>query len=240
MKYLAGEKDEEVKKGIESALKRSEAIVAEGRKKGGATAAAALAGRVEMLMRADVFGHPADANEVVTLAEEADKIHSSSRTRSTLQAALLFRASKAIAANHEGYRTMTGKYDRVLGAFYSVAIAAGGTEGALRQAAVQNADVQRVGVLTEEDRQRFPETSSVYDWALLRSLDGREAARVAEGYRHSAVDQMRNQLSREIDSADVGEAVSEWWESQIIGKPEEGEAALSRLNKLGVVLPLGQ
>ncbi|MGN6370408.1 MAG: hypothetical protein ACTHN5_19305 [Phycisphaerae bacterium] len=237
-KYMAGERDGDLRKSTESELKRSEAVMAEARKKGGVTAAMAMGMHAESLMSAAALGMPEDADAIVALAEEADRTSSSWGTRNTLEGALLYRASTALKEKDAGYRAMMAKYERVLGSAYGVAIATDGG-GAVQRLAIENGDVQRAATMNEEDSRRFPESSSVYEWALLRNLDKGEASRLAGVYRQVPCIGLRADVLRVLNPATASGAVDEWWDAHMNGKPDLGEEAMGRLGQIGVALPLG-
>ena len=157
-------------------MERAEKTLTEARKVGGATFAIA-AGLVVRRLAQVQLGVVFDCDEMVRLAEEADKIAPSVGTRSTLQSALLARANKDLSVHDKEYAALAKKAGRSLTNGEVVAIALW-RKGKLRDQTAANADVRRTIELIQKDFTLFTEPSE-WEWAMLRAGYPEVAARVA-------------------------------------------------------------
>src|SRR5262249_37633994 len=152
------------------------------RKAGGATKAVAAAELVQELARADGLELPVDGDELVRLAEEADRAASSRGTRASLISALLVRAGRGLAGQDKGYAALSAKTRRALGHGYLLALVLSGEVGP-REAALKNADVRRALDLERQEVKAFPDEAGPWAWALLRGPHPEEAAAIARAAR---------------------------------------------------------
>jgi tetratricopeptide (TPR) repeat protein len=235
--HLSGQKDQEAQVAIKAAIKRRESQDAAARAKGGVTAAVALDRHAEQLLALHHVGAAVDADNVVSLAEEAHRLAPSEGTHSTLLSAYLFRASLDLRRSDPAIETFFGRYERAAGTTYLMTVAAS-EPSAFQPKVIQHADVQRAIALIRQACGRYPQGRGNQEWALLKGADPGEAARIADQIRATPRDAVNQSIDSLLNPASVEEAIDTYWLMQILGKPEDGKAALARVVAMGVPVPV--
>jgi hypothetical protein len=183
-----------------------------------------------------MLGVAFDADELVRLAEEAQKAAPSAGTRSTLQTALLARASKALAAQEPEYAAMADKVRRALSSSHLIAVALA-REGKPRVAALANADVKRALELARAAAAEFPNDPNEWSWAVLRAAYPEDAARIADALKGNELVRLERTLDARLSSPNTATALRQAWALEAAGKPEEARDVLKRSAADGVPLP---
>ena len=235
--FLGGEKDSQNQTAINAALKRNQDQAAAAHTKGGATEALSLTGRADLLLSLDSCGSAVDPATIVALAENAGKVWQCEGNYATLLSAYLFRAADQLRHADPAFDAFVTKYKRSIGTTHLMAVAAS-EPSSFQQAVLQNADVQRVQGLIRQATAAYPEGRSVYEWALLKNSDAGEADRVAEVIRRTPREPVSQSISNHLNPASTAEALNTYWLMQILGKPEDGKAALARVAALGIPMPI--
>lgn len=196
-----------------------------------ATAGAMLC---QVLLARHALGDPVDADQAVRLAEDAWKTDPSSGARSALRDALSFCALKRLSADHASLRKLWEQLGPTHDTFTLLAIAAG-ADPAVRAAISADADVQRILELRIDQRERFPDGSSLSTWALCRHIapdQARiEAKRIAEDH---PVDALGIAISLELYPYDADSVWEAGWLHMLEGRPEEGRKLIDQYNALGL------
>src|SRR5262249_35466742 len=147
----------------------------------------------------------ADLDDVVKLAEEAHKAAPSSATASTLEGALLARASDRLAAKQPDYAAMAKRTRRSLGAADLIAGALW-REGKLRDAALADPDVRRTLELVRETLRKFPGSPSSWMWVMLRAADPEQGPALAKALQSNEWVKMDEELSRLLSPPNASSA----------------------------------
>jgi tetratricopeptide (TPR) repeat protein len=238
LEIYEGKKDEKLRKELTDAIERSREILEAVRKKDNRNVTFAVAATylVGAKLALEGVGLPVPADEVVSLAEEAHAAAPSWSTQSTLEMALLARASQALEKEEPAYADMVKRAQRVLGSRYLLAVALS-REGKARDAALRNKDVKRVLELVLDDRAKFPESPNVWAWAMLRSAHPDEAAKVAKLLAKDADDEIDRKLGMKLSNVDAATAFGHAWSLQAAGKDDQAREVLKKLAARGVPLP---
>lgn len=235
--FYAGANDPKYRRESEAGIERFEKLVNMTRGQSPATTfAVAAAYLAAARMAADMLGIRADADELVALAEEAHAAAPSSGTRRTLVAALLFRAGQTLARQDSACAEMASRASHSLPAVYLVAVALT-RPGEQRDAALNNADVQRAVSLLIEDGRAFPAERSSWNWAILRAGHPEEAARVASALRQDEVGRIGQAIVLLLSPVSARTAFDAYWSALIDGNEDEGAEILRRCAASGVPMP---
>jgi tetratricopeptide (TPR) repeat protein len=237
LKGYKGEYDEKNRKEWKAAEKRFADLVSATRKKpGGTTFAIAADHLISTRLALDTVGVAVDFDDLVALAEEADKAAPSSATRATLKAALLARASRTLAGQQADYQAMVKRALRSLGTSYLIPVALG-REAKLRDAVLANKDVQRAIVLVKEDADRFPDRFDTWSWAMLQNSYPEEAKHMAETIRKDEPGKIGRSMDLKLSPVSAAGVFRVYWAQQIIGKGPEDIDVLKACARRGVPLP---
>lgn len=234
--HISGAKDDKFRMALSSDVKRDEALIAAARAKGSRTAAVALSHHVEQVLALDQFTGMTDADQVVAMAEEADRLAPSSSTSGTVMAARLFRAQQRLSRTDPAFREFANKYNRSLGSTYLMAVAAGET-GPLQREVLADPDVRQVVERVRAEAGLFPEGRSPFEWELLRAADAQAAEQAAEAIRHEPWKVVEQSIANRLRPASAAEAVETNWLMQVLGRPEDGRAVVSHVAALGIPVP---
>ncbi len=234
--FWAGKNDEKLRKEGQSAVTRYERLVDATRPTGGPTFALTVASLVQTWVGLEGLGLDIDHTFLVKLAEEAHRLAPSVGTIRTLRSALLARASKTLAAQEPEYRQLADKGLRPIGSQYLIAVALW-REGKPRAAAQANDDVKRALALILEENKRFPEDSSEWSWAMLRSAHPEEAARLAEKLKTNKKLRLERTLTSRLSPPVPSQALRECWLLDSAGKTAEGLEVLRKAAREGLPLP---
>jgi hypothetical protein len=133
-----------------------------------------------------------DINEAVKFAEEGVGLVPSTGGRHRLFYALQARAHEELAAKDSEYGRFAASARSVLPPSLTLIMAL--DHQTLRSAILEHPDVRRTAELYIEERQKFPQTPSTWDWFLLRHTH----AERAESLRAAALADECQRLSSEI------------------------------------------
>jgi hypothetical protein len=206
------------------------------RKLGGATQAAAVAELVLEMGRADGLGLPLDPNELIRLAEEADRAAPSHGTRLQLIGALITRAGRTLAASNKTYAAWVARSRRALGHGSLLALALS-ESGPLRDAVRKNPDMRRAMDLERKAVQAFPGESNPWAWALLRDAYPDEAARLVKLLSSDETGRLLEVLGKKLSPLSAQGAVTQFWTCRMMGNEAEARAVLRRAAARGIPLP---
>lgn len=231
-----GKKEEKQRTEHKARVARLRKALEEARKVGGATRAAAAAELALELSRADGLGLPVDADELVRLAEEADRAATSQGTRRELVGSLLARAGRTLVASNKTYAAWVKRSRRALGHGTLLALAL--TEGGpLAKAVLKNADVQRAMGLERELLKAFPDESNPWAWALLRDTHPKDAARLVKANASDERGRLLRALGSKLGPMNAQGVVNEYWSLRMAGNDTEARAVLRAAAKRGIPLP---
>jgi hypothetical protein len=235
--YYAGRDDARTRTDLDVQQRRQEATLAAARKNApGVTVAVAATHLAQTRIQQDGLGVAVKGDEVVALAEEAHAAAPSSATHGDLVAALLLRASQALAKQEPAYAALLAKGRRCLEPSYLIAVVLERNEK-LRAPVLANKDVQRALALVREETAKWPEDQGVWVWAMLRFSYPDEAAKLADLLRKNDLVQAERAIEPRLQPFSGTAAVREAWALQIAGKEAEGREVLKQCAKRGVPLP---
>ncbi|HEY7428916.1 MAG TPA: hypothetical protein VH682_32090 [Gemmataceae bacterium] len=235
--FFAGKRDELIRQETEAQCDRCAQLVREtGRGRRGITYAVAATELAALQMTLDSVGRPADAGEVVSLAESAHTAAPSDATRRGLEVALLFRARRNLARKDAAFAALVSRTRRSLEAKDHIAVALM-HEGEMRQAALADADVQRVLELVRQSLRQFPDDPSKWAWIMLRAADADEAAQLAKVIRDDPSEAVVQAIDGKLAPFSAGIALRTCWSLQVAGKDREGAAILKRCAARGTPMP---
>ncbi len=235
--YSSGALDEKYLADFASTSERSEELMRLTRNRPPATTfAVAAGGWITNQMARSQMGIPIDFDELVRIAEEAHAVAPSARTRQYLYLSLMYRASNDLAQTQPTYAQMLSRTRRSLSP--SAVIAAVLTHpGDLRQAAIENSDVDRAAKLIIEERNKMPHRGYPWDWAVLQAFDEEQATRLSDLIRHDEFRQLIASLSTKLSPADAERALKEYWTSLMAGNQTEAIDILKNYADQGIQLP---
>lgn len=233
--FQAGRDDARIVEQLDTSIKRLQQAMTQAEENGRhetLAVAASLLSRQKLVLT--TIGKPADGDEIVRLAEKAHAASPSSGSRTALVNALLQRASQRIAKSLPEFAEFTDQRRRLVSNSSLVTIALSG-EGAMRDAALADPDVQRAGKLLKESVEAFPEDASVWHWAVLSQLEPEAAATLVDAL---ATDE-QGRLTREIESYlspdSPSTVLDQYWEAQMKGDDQQAQAAAGRLAELEIL-----
>ena len=235
----AGDREEQRRAAAAGAILRAEAVLKAARaRRRDATFAIAAAGLANARMRGHHAGLAADADAVVSLAEEAHAAAPSYRTRNVLTNALLFRAGRQLASTQPGYARMAEKTHRSTTDSDLVGDALNGDEP-LRGAARQDPDIRRaVDVILSAYRDDPEHEASPWAWCLVRAFDPREGDRIARTYLKNESAQLSRQVRSKLEPTSASAALSLYWAAEMVGPDAGGHDILRAYAARGVPLPI--
>jgi hypothetical protein len=206
------------------------------RKVGGATRAAAAAELALELSRADGLGLPLDADELVRLADEAERAAPSRGTRTELVGSLLTRAGRTLTASDKTYAAWVAKSRRALGhgTLLALALTKGGK---LAGAVSKNADMRRAMELERGLLKAFPDESNPWAWALLRDSYPEDAARLAKTAASDESGRLLREIGGKLGPLNGQGAVNQYWALRMAGNDAAARAVLRDAAKRGIPLP---
>lgn len=235
--FLDGSKDQQNQSSINASLKRSADAAAALVGKGGVTAAVALDEQVDQWLALDSNGGTIDADKVVALAEQAHQLAPSEATYGRLNAAYLYRASVGLRRSDPAFDEFYNKYKRSIGTTYLMAVAAS-EPGPLQQKVLENPDTQKAIAIMRADTSAYPEGASIYEWAMLKNADAKAAGNIAVELRKRPRESVEQSIANLLNPVSADEALDTYWLGQILGKPEDGKAALHKVAGMGIPIPI--
>lgn len=240
--FISGSRDAQDVPKVKAALKRVEDLAAAVVPAGGRTAAVALDRQVDSLMSVEVFEHSADLDKAVKLAEDARRLSTSSRTGGTLSATYVYRAARDLRRADGAFDAYCKRYERSVGIpqlMAAVAAGDGGGDGdAFRAAVLANADFRRAVALVRDENAQYPEGGTPYEWAMLKNADPAAADRIAGNLRKTPRKQVEESIASLLSPSSGGEALEVYWLMQVLGKPDDGRAAVRTVADQGIPLPV--
>jgi hypothetical protein len=234
---LGGAKDQQTRVSLAASLKRVEQQVNAVRPKGGATAALAIDQQIEVLMGLDIYTGDVDADKVLKLAEEADRLAPSSGTKGVLAAAHLFHAAKDLRRANPAFDAYCKKFDRSVGVIFLLPAVAS-EPGPFQQDVLKDAHVRRFVDLSRDEASRFPDHPTPYLWAMMKNVDAAEAEKAAQIIRAAQRKQLDQSISSLLHPTSATQAMETYWLMQILGKPQEAKVAIQKVAALGIPIPI--
>ncbi len=233
--YLAGKDEAKKVEEVRTHVTRTTEALAAARALDRRTFAVAVGRYVRAKSGAWGVGLPADADELVKLADEAHAAAPSAGTESALHTALTFRAHLTLTRDDADYAAMAKRTHRsfstgLLG--YALTV-----DGPHRARALANADVKRLAALAEESYRREPDRATASEWALLRSVGSGLAKEVGEKVQANERGRARRELTRALSPFSAATALDEYWNLLLAGKDAEAKKVITDLGTKGVPIP---
>jgi hypothetical protein len=237
---FTGNKDSKNLEDLRNALKRTGAILAEARKTGGATLAAAASSHIQAVLHGESLPPATDlpvpnADALVRLAEEAHAAAPSQATAELLFSTLAYRAHHTLAGQGGAYGALAKRTQRSLGSSVLTYVLA--RPGPLCDKALANADVQRGITLQIDQLKAFPDDVSPATWAWLRAAHPQEAARVAKTLLADPLAQLQRSIGQALSPLGSGTILDGYLTLRLSGKEAEAAAVFKRAAAQGVPLP---
>jgi len=242
--YLSGAKDGQNKLAVVSALKREEQMAKEASANAGSgpvaarTAAYLLSQQAASLMALDLYTDSEDADKIVSLSEEANRLSGSAATSGIMCASYFFRACKDLRHADPALDGLYKKFSRTLGSTYLLAATAS-SPNPLQQAVLKNADVQKAIALQVSEASDFPDSRSSVEWAFLLNFNPAEAARAAETIRQSPRFVVEQTIAMELAPTSLTSALDGYWLYYVLNQPEKASECLRKAAAVGLQLPFG-
>lgn len=234
---LSGAKDQQNQTTLAASLKRTTDLATALRPKGGRTAAVAICNQIATMMALDLYNTPADPAKILALAEEAHGFSPSASTSGIVASAHYFKAYKELRKNNPAFEAYCKKCERSVN-FVNLLTLAGSEPGPLQQDVLKHPDLQKAIAITKEQTALFTDKNSPQDWALLKQVDAGEAEQMAKFIRNSPRALIEQSIAEKLSPVSANQALETYWFMQIMGKPQEGRAALRRVAAMGIPLPI--
>jgi hypothetical protein len=237
--YLKGVHDQEQAAQLTSSIKHYQRVAQEQRTISPLTAAIAMDDEVARLMSLDQMGKDVDADQVLSLAQDAQALSPGSATTTALLAAHFFHAASDLAKADPAFAAFRSMYRRTLSADDLVAFIAS-EPGPFQSELLQNVEVQlAIGLMKQQDAS-FPDNRSPQEWALLKNVDPPAADQAAKIILASPRGAIEQSIAALLSPASTSSALQRFWSLQIQNKPDEAKAALQKLSDLGIPMPVPQ
>jgi hypothetical protein len=234
--FYSGKRDAELIKNSQVSLQRWRSQVEATRKEGGPVFALAVHYLALIQYQRAMLEQQVDADELVTLGEQADAAAPSDASRSSLVAALLFRASRSLEQMDAEYARMTKKARRSMGTSYLIAVALS-SEGQLRDKVLANADIQRALELVRQEWHELPDEATEWTWVMLQAAYPEESAKVADAYRSDELRQARRAIEAKLSLLSATSAFQQYWAAKMAGEEAKGLEVLKSCAARGVPMP---
>jgi hypothetical protein len=231
--FLSGAKDQQRTANLTASLKRSQDLADRLRPGGGCTAAVAIDRQVQQMLVLDQYTGTADADRVVALGTEAQRIAPSANAGGVLMVARLFRAARTLRHADPAFDAFYQKHMRSIGITALMAVAAS-EPSSYQQKVLHDPDMLATLDLVRDDGKRFPMSRSPDEWALLKNADAPEAQKVAESIRSVPRKLVEQSIIALLEPADVNGAMEAYWLLQINGQADAARAALHRVADQGI------
>ncbi len=108
---------------------------------------------------------------------------------------------------------------------------------ALAQLIRQNSNFRKGLDLLKQEGQIFPSYRQPEEWALFRTIDADEAARVASQLKNATVDRLTDDLFFQLNPLAGTIVLRQYWTAKLNGKPEDAAAFYRQALSAGVPLP---
>ncbi len=236
--FYAGKQDARYRKDTEASIERFSKLVDELRAKSrDATFAVAAGELLESQITGSLVGLTPDADAIVSLAREAYAAVPSAATHSMVITALLFRAGRSLSQQAPAYAAMESRAGHAMASVFLVAVALG-EPGETSRVALENKDIREALSLIVEDMRFFPDSPTVWEWAMLRVARPAEAADMARAFQQSETSRLRADIDRLLAPVSANEAIKSYWTALLAGNEAEGRASLKAYAARGVPLPM--
>ena len=104
---------------------------------------------------------------------------------------------------------------------------------------LQNPDVQKVMALIKAEAAIYPEGTSIFEWAMLKNADPAAASSIANTLRTRPREVVEQSITNLLSPTSAADALETYWLDQLLGKPDEGKAAIKKVVDLGIPMPIG-
>jgi hypothetical protein len=236
---LKGTKDQELLAQGTAGMKRYQQVAQETRVNSPVTAAVALDDQVGEMLALDDYGQTIDADQLVSLAQDAQTLAPCSTSTSMLIDAHLFHAMKDLCRSNADFAAFCAAYHRTLGADDLIAYAAS-EPGPFQALVLQNAEVKSAIAMMQQQDAQFPDNRSAQEWALLKNADPGAAAKAAEIILANPTTVAIANIAGQLHPSSGGAALQSYWLLQIQNKPDEAKAVLRNVANSGVPVPVPQ
>jgi hypothetical protein len=100
-----------------------------------------------------------------------------------------------------------------------------------------NSHVAQAVALERQFAESYPEWASIDQWALFRSLDPEEAARIAQRIRANPAIDLGNRLQHEINPFNASSVIKQYWMQKLLGNNQRALEIYRDALKEGIPLP---
>ena len=180
------------------------------------------------------LGGEVDPSEVLRIAEASGAKHPSSASRSANLSANFFAGITEVAANHPGIRAAWNRCRQHFAA-YQFASALLEQGGAPADALKKNPRIMRGITLSNEQNKRYPNSSSIVDWAMLKNIDPGLAATALEN--QSEVSKLRGTVEGQLSPMSGSVLLNRYWRLKASGNPEKALEVKQNAIEQGVPWP---
>ncbi|OWK46845.1 tetratricopeptide repeat protein [Fimbriiglobus ruber] len=234
--YLAGKKDAKLLSDLKQGADRARETMAATAGKKDATYAVAVADYVRCRSTAALFGQAVDADELVTLAEQADAAGKSEGSATTLRQTLALRAHLRLIRTVPEYgRVATPAVTRLLGLIVPDLILFEG--GPLAAQIGADPDMRRRRELLRAAVTAGVEDFGPASWALLVGWNDPAAGRIAERNRADEIDLLSRRIERKTTPESVSARLKEYLAQRMAGRTELADAERKAMTAAGVPAP---
>jgi hypothetical protein len=233
--YFEGKKDDKNKEEIGHSITRARDAVEACREKKGPTLAAALARLSSLLMQMNVY-EPADADEVVKLAEEAHEVAPSDATAGALVSGLVFRAHGRLKKANPAFAALSKRTERSMGTYLLNWVIVRG--GPMRAKILADPDFKRAADLKARQSEAVPAGRGSITWALLKGSHPKQAEAIAARIR-GGLESDKAAIDLALAPLSGPSTVERAFALEIEGKAEAARELVREKAKAGVPLPGG-
>ncbi|HET6246098.1 MAG TPA: hypothetical protein VFE47_00220 [Tepidisphaeraceae bacterium] len=234
--FYSGVRDQKDTATTTASVRRCQDLAAKVRPVGGVTASVAVEELADAMMALDLFTDDVDAEKVAALMQEADTLHSSALTQNGLISGELFRAAKRLSGGDAAFAEFYRKYRRSVGLANLMTVALSEPSSFQKRVAA-DPDVQKATAILIEQGRRFPKDRSGYEWAWLKAVNPAEAEKAADTLRHDPRTPVVQSIMTLLAPADANTALETNWLMALVGKSDDGKAALQKVAGMGVPMP---
>jgi tetratricopeptide (TPR) repeat protein len=232
--FITGKRDARLLEETKAALERRTQILTEARKIGKITLAVAADQLVDTKIESVLMGQNVDAEEMLKLAEEADKAQSSSGTRSTLSAALLHRIHRRLVTTNAEYAAIAEKTKRTLG---SSVIYWALHEEDWRKILLADPEMKRLIEIKRAGLNAFPEACDPWSATLLIAAQAEDAEMLKKKCLGDEKAAIKRSIGRKLWTLKPTQALEEFLVLRLQGKTKEANEVLAKLEKEGLPMP---
>jgi hypothetical protein len=231
-----GKKDEKLRAEQPARLARTRRTLDLAHKIGGITLAIVANELLDEMRLMLALAMPVDVDEMVRVAEEADRAAPSAATKRNLRDALLVRAGQSLAKQDPVYRSWIQRSRWSMGESLRIALAME-KEGKLRDLALKNADVRRTLDLLKQNVAAFPNNANPWTWAMLQAAYPKEADRIVKAFPSDESGRLHRELEARLSPLSITRYLNEYWSLRMTGKEAQARDVLRRCAAEGIPLP---